>query len=860
MTELIKELKEAGISIMPLKYQDGHFEHPPYSNKFDSGFSIPELLKLTQDGYSGGMAVMHGKCNPHIICLDFDEKNAPGKNLYDTWRHLIDQDLMMKLVIEKTRSSGYHVYFKCSFLPTTKALANSETGAEWIACRSSATNCITYCAPSPGYTEVQGSLFDLQDISPMDMQQLCDAASQLNEYKGAKTGKDNYLPIAQPPSEYSAIIRAFDYNVHPGWVPEYLQNIKWIQDDRVRTKPINGEKWEFVKMWRPGKDPRREPASANYWINKKRLSVFSSSTEFPYFQSDQSFSHTPSRVIYYTHNNDWNKTIQVIQEESLKLGIELPKELPLVITTIIGKKEVCKVNHRGVQQWAQQQGYCWLKLSTQDESVLQLIRVIDNVIFESNEKELVRTFVDYVDENYKAENVHYTLIAFQPSIMKYMDALPFFDGKIMRDTKYASYIYFSNGALRVTKDTTQLIKYSELDGCVFANHIKNFDYKPSYYTGAFGKFIKLISIDAEHERFIKTSLGYILHYYKLKNYAKALMIIEDVEDQEEARGRSGKGLMAQFIEWLRWTIQQDGRNYKSDSQFKMQRVVPGVQVFYMNDPAPTVLMGQFYNYISDDWPVEAKGKKSYSIPFVNSPKVLITTNYLPNIESDSDKDRFIILPIKKHFGASYTIRDEFPDNIFFAEDWNEYDREGAIRFAIECIQLYFKEGVTQYFNEDMKRNADLRVLKNTVPDGLVDTMEQAMELAKISKNSFEFEDGLEVFDLRKHQPETIKKAFGWEPGKLVVFVSSLYLYCMRAYGWKIHNGKVFGKWLRLYVDRMGYKRTNDTRNHSTGKRFSIYFDGTVDGTISPKSTIKNENDDQVRRDGYQPMPGNDDFF
>lgn len=862
-SDLILELSEYGIHTIPLKYLNGQFEHPPYSNKFDSGFSTKELTTLIQSGYSGGMAVMHGKCNPHIICLDFDEKNAPGKNLYDTWRHLIDEDLMMRLVIEKTRSGGYHVYFKCSELPTTKALANSENGAEWIACRSAANNCITYCAPSPGYTELQGSLFDLQEVSAEDMRQLCDAASQLNEYKGAKAAKVNYLPVVMPPVEYAGIIRAFDYEVNPFWVPEYLQNLEWVQGDRVLRKPVNGEMWEYVKMWRPGKDTRTEAASANYWINKKRLSVFSTSTEFPAFQSDQSFTHSPSRVIYYTNGLDWNKTIEIIEKEAERLGIAIPKDMPLVSMKLIGKKEVWRVEPNAIIEWAERMGYRWMKLTNADDIVVQFIRVIDNVIMDSDERDLIRLFREHVNENYKNEDANRVLISFIPSLFKYMDSLKHFDGVINRDTKDASFIYFSNGALKISKSSIQLIKYSDLDACVFHKHIKTFEYNHTYLTGAFGKFIKLISIDADHELFIKTSLGYILHHYKLKNYAKALMIIEDVDDQEEARGRSGKGLIAQFVEWLRWVIQQDGRNYKADSQFKMQRVVPGVQVFYMNDPAPNMIMGQFYNIITDDWPVEVKGKKSFSISFRNSPKVLITTNYLPNLESDSDKDRFIVLPIKKYFSSTHTIRDEFPDNIFFDEDWNAADRDGAVRFAIECIQMYLQNGVIDYVNAEMKRNADIRVIKTQVPDVLVDTIEQAIEIAKNSNNSEQFKRGIEVIDLRANQPETITKAFGWEDRRIVIYINSLYLYCMRAFNWKNYNGKLFGKWVRLYIDRMGYRRSNEVRNNKTGVRLTIFFDrtgGDFDRTGGDFDRTDAKTDDKNTPEEFKPMPGIDEIW
>lgn len=818
--ELIHELSTAGIHVLPLRHRAGTFEHPPYSHKFDSGLTLAECDTLIRSDYRDGIAVMHGRCNPHIICLDFDEKNAPGKRLYDTWKHLVDEYLMTKLVIEKTRSGGYHIYFKCRELPTSKALANSESGAEWIACRSASTNCITYCAPSPGYTFVQGSLMDLQYIEPKEMKELCDACAQLNEYTGARTAKENYLTVAQPPIEMAPIVRTFDALVDSSWTLDYLLNVGWQTDGVTRKKIIDGESWQYLKLWRPGKD-LSESASANYWINRKRLSVFTSSTDLPHFDSGSSFTHSPSRVIFYLNGRDWHTTTEIIKAECKRLEIELPQDLPLAYSMPVGKKEVWRVEIRGVIQWAERCGYRWMRLAAADDSILELIRVVDNVIFEADEKDLIRSFTIEIERNYKEEGSNRALIAFIPSMYKYMDALPLFDGELMRDTKEASYIYFSNGALKVTSRSAELIKYSDLTGCVFARHIKNFSYQSSSDDGVFGDFIQMVSIDEAHLKFIKSTLGYLLHYYKLKNYAKAVMIIEDVPDQEEARGRSGKGLIAQFVEWLRWTIQQDGRNFKSDSQFKMQRVVPGVQVYYLNDPAPGVIMHGFYNTITDDWQVEAKGKKSYSIPFRNSPKILITTNYLPNLESDSDKDRFIVLPIKKVFGQHLSLKDVFPDMIFFDEHWDQENRNGAVRFAIECLQLYLKEGVQEYVNEDMKRNADLRVIKNLVPDCISETFEQAMEVFKTAKTSDEFKRGMEVYDLRKDSVESLVRVFSWEPAGITVFVSAFYQYCLRAYQLKNMSDKSFGKRLRMYIDKLGLERIHEVRNNFTGRRFTV---------------------------------------
>jgi hypothetical protein len=248
-----------------------------------------------------------------------------------------------------------------------------------------------------------------------------------------------------------------------------------------------------------------------------------------------------------------------------------------------------------------------------------------------------------------------------------------------------------------------------------------------------------------------------------------------------------------------------------------------VQVFYLNDPAPNVLMNQFYNFITDDWLVESKGKKSYTIPFKHSPKIMITTNYLPNLESDSDKDRFIVMAIKKHYGSHRSIRDDFPDVIFFSEDWPHPDKLMAVNFAIECIQLYLDHGVVNYTSEPMKRNAAQRIIKNLVPEALIETLEQAMEACRTSDSAYQFGELLKPYDLKKDTSESMAKAFDWKnKQELIIYKSALYQYVSKAYSMKNMTDRVFGKKVNTYLEKSGYAYEM-VRNNTKGIRISVHL-------------------------------------
>jgi len=234
MIELIRELDYAGVKVLPIKYTDGRIYHIyEYNTKFDNGLSDDEHQEWIAKGFSNGIAVLMSKANPNLKCLDFDEKNAIGKNVFENWKYLIDPVIFSKLVIERTRSNGYHVYFLCNDKCDVHAIAYSEDGREVIGLRGDNFNGITYCAPTPKYQFIQGSLLELQSLDFDEMMQLIDCGYQFNAYKGnaiTSSGGVKQRSIAkfpQPPIKYKQVMEIFDSKVDEMFIPNYLETIGW---------------------------------------------------------------------------------------------------------------------------------------------------------------------------------------------------------------------------------------------------------------------------------------------------------------------------------------------------------------------------------------------------------------------------------------------------------------------------------------------------------------------------------------------------------------------------------------------------------------------------------------------------------
>lgn len=809
MIELIRELDYAGVKVLPIKYTDGRIYHIyEYNTKFDNGLTDVEHQEWISKGFGNGIAVLMSKANPNLKCLDFDEKNAIGKNVFESWKALIDPVIYGKLVIERTRSNGYHVYFLCNDKCDVHAIAYSEDGREVIGLRGDNFNGITYCAPTPKYQFIQGSLLELQSLDFDEMMQLIDCGYQFNCYKGTaitSSGGVKQRSIAkfpQPPIKYKQVMDIFDAKVDEMFIPNYLETLGWSLNNK---RLGNGRDYgKFIELYRPGKsEDERSVRSASYYYDTKRLSVYTDSVgvKLPSINNGEGLASwlSPYQVLFYLNDRNWDETSRVVVDLCGQMAIELPERVPMV-SSVAGRNGLTwRLEIRGIQLWAIESGFMMMKMSIDDDAPSRLIRVVENVIYDIDESDIQRAFVDFVMVEYLEADAQRLLIAFLPRLMSYLTILPQFDGNILRDASDCSYLLFNNGVLKVTSTEVELIKYNELDQYVFVRDIKPFDYKSNNDAGVFVQFINILSIDDAHKKFLMSAFGYILHNYKRKSFAKAVMIIEDVDDQEEARGRSGKGLLGQFIKWIRQTIEQDGRNYKTDSQFKMQRISPWTQVFYLNDPQKGLPIQQFYNYITDDFLIENKGKKSYTIPFNKSPKVFITTNFLPSLESDSDKDRFIVVPIKKVFSSVYRLKDAFNGQDFFSDDWDYYEKMSAINFAIDCIQVYLREGVIEYENAKMNDNKAKRLLQDQVPEFIIEVLEQAIQTYKIAKNHVEFEEMMQPFDQLAQDKDSLLYCFEWESGGLNVYNSHLLRYCIKAFKVKILD-KYFSRKVKTYCD------------------------------------------------------------
>lgn len=248
-----------------------------------------------------------GKLSGGVEAIDIDCKYDLTGKLFDRYKRLIhevDNTLLEKLVVQKTKSGGYHFIYRCSEIAGNLKLARRpatadekqetfkreykaevellkdmpleqrETEAKKIAIKRADNDKVRVlietrgeggqivCHPSPGYTFVHGSFETIHEITPDQRETLFNIARQFDQTA------EEYKPHHPETKKQKGVTPFEDYNER-GDVVGLLINNGWKEVKR------RGGKIHFL---RPGQTSAA--TSGNYDVDRKWFTVFTTSSQF----------------------------------------------------------------------------------------------------------------------------------------------------------------------------------------------------------------------------------------------------------------------------------------------------------------------------------------------------------------------------------------------------------------------------------------------------------------------------------------------------------------------------------------------------------------------------------------------------
>ena len=649
------------------------------------------------DDQKYGVCLICGKISGNLEVIDIDNHLDNAKDIF---AEFISIDEVSQIIgkhdipIETTKSGGYHIFYRCETIEGNQKLAVDQKTA---VIETRGEGGLIVCAPSKGYELNSGDLSNIPIISTDERRILlsyCKAFDRSDAYDqqlGSQTHDQSQKSDAQP-----------EITERPGdlYNAKYGEEAKSILES-AGWKHIGGKYWR-----RPGK---KDGVSASWGhVAPDVFYVFSSNCT-P-FESGHAYKPFDILVRLKYNGNVKEATLHAAQ----RLGIAYetrtatlsdprtgPRTAPIPESKqstktweiwYMGKKGAIKIAHNILKDFLQHNGFYRYEIN---KDKFLFVQIENNIVTERNFL-YVRDFV----LNYLLEiNEPLVYNSFMDSSKFNSNTLSIIDSvKInwMRDTKDECFIFYRNTVVSVTRESgIKCLNYSDVNGMVWNTQIVQRDFKldRNFDDCNASRFSKIVSDNSEDRiSAYKSSLGYMIHGFKKASFCPVI-VFNDENTTDEPTGGTGKGLSVKFVEQIRNVVTIDGKSFDTKNQFSLQRVSQDTHIIFLDDIARGFNFESLFSMITTGIPIRKLYLGEIFLPFCDSPKIVITTNYAIKSKGDSFTRRMFEIEIHKYFTPNLTPTDEFGKEPFTEwddEEWCKFDN-----FMVDCVKHYLLVGLSR---------------------------------------------------------------------------------------------------------------------------------------------------------------------
>ena len=696
------------------------------------------IKKQFSNDRSKNIAIIGGSVSQGLEIIDVDLKYDVSGTLWSRLQEALS-DLMPLLYVVRTKSGGYHLYYRCEEVQgnqklamrhaTKEELKETPHAKEIVLIETRGEGGYVLAPPSEGYTKEKEFVINVITLEQRDsVLSICRSFNEVVKESRSVVTNDADTYATTPWDDYNSKCDFVSLLESHGW--SYVES----KGDRVYLK-------------RPGKTDSH--ISADFHKGMNLFKVFSSSTEFdtgkgykPFaiytlLEHNGNFSEAAKQLVKdgfgeqrnkintsirkdFVHKKDEgidNKNIAAFisqkhnidmsKAEKLVTEMDTDNEFQLLTFWNVTKGVITIDRYKLINLLSIEGGFF---LYYYDKKLnYQLVRVIDNFVSETNMEQIKKFLINYID-NIQYENFDgINKMRLREVIYKGADAyfnkalfefMPNIDLKLLKHTKESAYFPFLNGVVHVTKNKKELLKYGSINMHVWKDQViqKNIDIDQDidFNYVKYTEFIEKISNDEPDRISYAISLiGYLLHTYKDPTKSYAVILAEETEDESQGGG-AGKGLFFKAIGKLINLVSIDGKNFKLDKSFAFQRVELSTQLIVIEDCRKNVDFEGFYSKITEGVTIEKKNKDEIYIDYNDSPKFGFTTNYTINYSGGHGKRRVKVVEFSSFFNHKNTPLDYFKHTLF--NDWDNDEWTRFYNFMIECVQIYLESGIPSLDN------------------------------------------------------------------------------------------------------------------------------------------------------------------
>jgi hypothetical protein len=354
---------------------------------------------------------------------------------------------------------------------------------------------------------------------------------------------------------------------------------------------------------------------------------------------------------------------------------------------------VLKLIHIQFKQFLEDNGF--YKYCPEGGKNYIFVKVTNNLIDHTSEKEIkdyVLTHLFELDDiavyNFFADNTRF----FKEEFLSMLSTIEIY---FIGDTKDASYLYYKNCAVKITKDSILTIDYMDLGGYVWKDHVIDRNFNICNVTGKcdFKKFVANINgTDENRIKTMESTIGFLLHGYKNLSFCPAVILNDEVIS-DNPEGGTGKGLLMSALSKMKKLVVIDGKAFAFEKSFAYQLVSADTQILCFDDVKKHFDFERLFSVVTEGLTLEKKNKDAIKIPFSKSPKIAITTNYAIKGAGNSFARRKWELELHQYYRMNFTPRDEFGKMMF--GDWNDDDWCEFDNYMIGCLMGYLRTGLVK---------------------------------------------------------------------------------------------------------------------------------------------------------------------
>ena len=354
---------------------------------------------------------------------------------------------------------------------------------------------------------------------------------------------------------------------------------------------------------------------------------------------------------------------------------------------------VIKVVHVQFKQFLEDNGF--YKYCPEGGKNYIFVKVTNNLIDHTSEKEIkdfVLTHLLELDDigvyNYFADNTRF----FKEEFLSLLSTIEIY---FIADNKDASYLYYKNCAIKISKEGVTTLDYLDLGGYVWKDHVidRNFNLCDVTERCDFKKFVSNINGGDPHRvKAMESTIGFLLHGYKNLSFCPAVILNDEVIS-DNPEGGTGKGLLMSALSKMKKLVVIDGKSFAFERSFAYQLVSADTQILCFDDVRKHFDFERLFSVVTEGLTLEKKNKDAIKIPFSRSPKIAITTNYAIKGAGNSFARRKWELELHQYYNKEFTPLDEFGKLMF--GDWNDDDWCEFDNYMIGCLKNYLRTGLVK---------------------------------------------------------------------------------------------------------------------------------------------------------------------